>query len=143
MRRKVIREFNTEQLVRTFDNQRLKMKAIFESDILTPRSTSDFKGHQEKIPYFLASLKSAASIVPPYVQINVDPDIPAVIQLWTEIKCTICNVNQFMNTSLKLFCVEEVNGISSFSVDIHSPADLINIIVDLFLPTKRDLRDHI
>ena len=102
MRRKVIREFNTEQLVRTFDNQRLKMKAIFESDILTSRSTSDFKGHQEKIPYFVASLKSAASIVPPYGQINVDPDIPGVIQLWPEIKVIILNVNQFMKPFLKL-----------------------------------------
>ena len=48
-----------------------------------------------------------------------------------------------MNFFLKLFGVEEVNGISPFSVDMDSPADLLKLIKYLFCPPKRDLRDNI
>ena len=61
------------------------MKAIFESDILTSR----FQGIPRKIPDFVAILKEEASIVPQYGTINLDPDIPAVMQIWPEIKVII------------------------------------------------------
>ena len=69
-----------EQLVRIVDKKRLNTKAIFESDILTSRSMSDFNGYQETFPDLVPSPKVAASIVPPYGPINVDTDILAVIQ---------------------------------------------------------------
>ena len=51
--RQIIREFNMKQIVLIAENKSLKMKAIFESDLLTPRSTSDFKGYQETLPEFV------------------------------------------------------------------------------------------
>ena len=79
MWRQILREFNMEQIVRISDKQRLKMKSILESNILTSSSTSDFNGHQETYPDFVARLKEVASIVTTSDPINVDPDIPAVI----------------------------------------------------------------
>ena len=51
--RQIIREFNMAQLVCIFDKKRIKMKAIFESDLLTPSSTSDLKVCQETLPEFV------------------------------------------------------------------------------------------
>ena len=61
----ILKEFNMEHLVHIADKQRLKMKNIFNSDLLTSSTTSDFKGYNETFPDFLVSLKAAASIVPP------------------------------------------------------------------------------
>ena len=85
-----------EHFVSIVDTQHIKMKAIFESDLLISRSTSDFKVYQEIFPEFVSSLKEEASIVTPSGPINLYPDIPAVIYIWPEIKCIICNINQFM-----------------------------------------------
>ena len=81
MWRQIIREFKMEHLVRIIYKKHLKIKSIFGSDLLTSNSTSYFKGYQETCPDFVAILKAAASIVPPSGTINLDPDIPAVIQL--------------------------------------------------------------
>ena len=62
------------------------MKAIFESDLLTPRPKSDFKRCQEILPEFVWILKVAASIVPPSGTIKVDPDIPVVVHIWPGMK---------------------------------------------------------
>ena len=51
--RQIIREFNMKQIVFIADKKSLKMKAIFESELLTPRFTSDFKGYQETLPEFV------------------------------------------------------------------------------------------
>ena len=107
------------------------MKAIFESDLLTSRSV-----------YFVSILNVAVSSVPPYGKINVYPEIPAVIQLWPEIKGIICNINQFMKPFLKIFGVEEGNGPSPFYVDMDTLYDLIKPTKGLFLPPKRDLQDN-
>ena len=61
------------------------------------------------------------------------------MQLCTEIKGIICNANQFMKPFLKIFVVEEGNGLSPFSVYMDTPAELINIIEDFFQPPKRDI----
>ena len=54
-RRKILREFNMEQIVHIVDKHRLKMKSISESDLLTSNSTSSFKVYQEKILTFYQS----------------------------------------------------------------------------------------
>ena len=105
-------------------------------------SASDFKGYQETFHVFVSILKSAVLVVPPSGPINVDPDIPEGIHIWTEIKVFICNANQFMKPFLKLFGVEEVNGLSPFAVDIDILYDLIKLIEYLFLPPKRDLQGN-
>ena len=53
-----------EHLVRIFDKKHLKIKSIFDSDLLTSSSTYAFKGYQEIFPGFLTSLKAEAFIVP-------------------------------------------------------------------------------
>ena len=80
--------------------------------------------------------------MPPSVPINVDPYIPVGIHLWPEIKSIIFNFNQFMKPFLKIFGVEEGNGLSPFSVDMDIPADLIKPIEYFFRPPNRDLRDN-
>ena len=92
-----------EQLVHIFYKQRLKMKYTCESDLFTSRSTSTFKRHQEIFTEFVVILKAVASNVTPYGTINLDPDIPAVIQIWPLTKGIICNVNQLMDPFLKIF----------------------------------------
>ena len=87
---------------------------------------SDLKVSQETFNEFLASLKEAASIVPKYGTINVDPDIPGVIQIWYEIKGIIYNFNKCMKPFLKWFGVEKGNGLSTFSVNMDRPGELIN-----------------
>ena len=104
--------------------------------------TSAFKGYQEIFPDFVASLKAAASMVQPYGPINIDPGIPAVIRLWTEIKGIIYNINQFMKPFLELFGVEEGNGLSPFSVDTDSPYDPIKLIEYFFRPPKIYLQEN-
>ena len=44
MCRQILREFNTEKIVRIVDKKHLKMKYIFENDLLASRPTSAFKG---------------------------------------------------------------------------------------------------
>ena len=51
--RHTIREFNMEQLVLIVDKKRLKMKTIFESDVLTPMLTSDINGYHETLTEFV------------------------------------------------------------------------------------------
>ena len=86
MWRHILREFNMEQLISIFGKQGLKMKAVFEIDILTSRSNSVSKVYQEKFPGFVSILKVAASTLSPYGPINVDPGIPEVIQIWSTVK---------------------------------------------------------
>ena len=71
------------------------MKVIFESDLLTPRSTYDSKGCQEPFPEFVYIPKVSASTVPPSCPIKVDPDIPVVVHIWPGMKGIICIVKNF------------------------------------------------
>ena len=82
MWQEILRKFDTEQILRIVDKKHLKMKAIYESDRLTSRCNSSFKGYQETFTNVLESLKAAASIIPPYGSINVDPVIPEVKHIW-------------------------------------------------------------
>ena len=47
---------------------------------------------------------------------------------------------EWMTPFLKLFGVEEGNGISPFAVEIRSPAELGSLIQNFFKPPKRDPR---
>ena len=47
-----------------------------------------------------------------------------------------------MKPLFKLFRVQEVNGILSFSVDMDITADLIKLIQYLFRPPNRDLQEN-
>ena len=142
MWRQILRGFYIKQLVRIVDNQHLKMKSVFQRYLLTSRSTSGFNEYQETFPGFLASLKEATSVVPPSGTINVDPDIPSVINLLPEIKVIIFSVNKFMKPFLMIFGRGGVNSLSPFSFDLDSPSDPIKFIEYLFQTPNRDLRDN-
>ena len=82
-------------------------------------------------------MKAAASTVKNCGTIDVELDIPEVIQIFPKVKGTINNVNHFMKPFLKIFGMEYGNGISPFAVDMDDPSDLRKLITYLFHPTKR------
>ena len=81
-----------EQLIRIVDKSNIRLDAIFESDLVTARSHTSFKGYQHTFPEFLQSLKkgSAGTTGRP---IHVDNDKPVVDELWEEVKGVIEVVN--------------------------------------------------
>ena len=108
-----------EQLIRIVDKSNIRLDAIFESDLVTARSHASFKGYQHTFLEFLQCLKkgSAGTTGGP---VHVDNDMPAVDQLWEEVKGVIEVVNSWMLPFLKVFGVEEGNGLSPFDSGMHS-----------------------
>ena len=47
-------------------------------------------------------------------------------------------VNRSMKPFLKLFGVEEGNGLLLFAGDINTPEELLSLVKDFFRPRKRD-----
>ena len=139
--RMMLREFTMEQLIRIVDKSNIRLDAIFESDLVTARSHTSFKGYQHTFPEFLQSLKkgSAGTTGGP---VHVDNDMPAVDQLWEEVKGVIEVVNSWMLPFLKVFGVEEGNGLSPFAVTIDKPSDLLALVEQFFKPPKRDNRGN-
>ena len=70
--------------------------------------------------------------------VNVDLDKPVVGQLWDETSGILQAATEWIILFLKLFEVEEGNGLSSFAIEICSPAELGNLIKAFFKPSKRD-----
>ena len=129
-----------EHLISIVDKQLLKMKDIFESDLLTSSYNSVLKGYQNIFLEFVSSLKASDLTEPPFGNINVDPYLLSVTHLWPKVKTIICNIKQFIKALFKIFVVEEGNCQSPSSVDMDSPGDLIKLIQDFFHTTKRYLR---
>ena len=102
---------------------------------MTARTHTEFKGYQQTFPEFVKTLKkgSAGATAGP---VNVDDDKPAVDQLWDEVKGVIEVVNSWMLPFLKVFGVEEGNGLSPFAVPIETPNDLITMVEQFFKPPK-------
>ena len=74
--------------------------------------------------------------------VNVDDDKSAVDQLWDEVKGVIEVVNSWMLPFLKVFGVEEGNGLSPFAVPIETPSYLLTVVEQFFKPPKRDNRGN-
>jgi len=107
--------------------------------LVTSRSDTSFKGYQHTFPEFLSSLRAGLdgySAGP----IHVDNSRPAVDQLWDEVQGVLEFTNLFMIPFLKLFGVEEGNGLSPFAVDISSPKDLLSLVETFFKPPKEETR---
>ena len=133
------REFNVEQLIRINQKTDIRLGAIFESDLVTTRSNSSFKGYQRTTPEFLESMKSDSS-ADAAGPVDVDLEKPAVDQLWDEVKGIIDVVNACMVPFLKLFGVEDGNGLSPFATNVATPNDLKKMIEQFFRRTKQDPR---
>ena len=58
--RMLLREFNMEQLIRIVERSNTRLDAIFESNLVTSRSDTTFKGYQQTFPEFLSSLWSGS-----------------------------------------------------------------------------------
>ena len=71
---------------------------------------------------------------------DVDLDEKAVDQLWSEVKGVMEVALAWMKPFLKLFGVEEGNGLSPFAVGIDSPSDLVAMIEQFFRRPKADPR---
>jgi len=135
--RMMLREFNVEQIIRIIDRSNIRLDAIFLSNLVTARNHTSFKGYQQTFPEFLDTLKkgSAGATAGP---VHVNNDEPAVDQLWDEVKGVIEVVNSWMLPFLKVFGVEEGNGLSPFAVAIESPSDIQALIDKFFKSPKRD-----
>ena len=68
--------------------------------------------------------------------------MPAVTQLWSEFSKIVKTTNDVMLPFLKLFGVEEGNGISPFARTFETPSDLIDVINKFFQPPPSDARDR-
>jgi len=139
--RMMLREFNVEQIIRIVDRSNIRLEAIFASNLVTARSHTSFKGYQQTFPEFLKTLKQGSAGATPG-PVHVDNDKPAVDQLWDEVKGVIEVVNSWMLPFLKVFGVEEGNGLSPFAVAIEKPSDLLALVEQFFKPPKRDKRGN-
>ena len=139
--RMLLREFNMEQLLRIVEKSKIKLDAIFESGLVTSRSKTYFKGYQQTYPEFIESLVASSnggiSMSGP---VNVDLNMPAVDQLWDEVKGVMEVTTAWMKPFLNLFGVTEGNGLSPFATDINTPSDLMVMVKQFFRPPKRDTR---
>ena len=138
--RMILREFNVEQLIRIVQKSMIKTNALFESQLVTSRSSTTFKGHQNTFPEYLAAMQadmSGAIAGPVHVTLDCTP---AVTQLWNEVKGVIEVTNSFMLPFLKLFGVEVGNGLSPFATNIDTPDDLVIQLRQFFRPARRDAR---
>ena len=68
--------------------------------------------------------------------------MPAVTQLWSEFSRIVKTTNDVMLPFLKLFGVEEGNGVSPFARTFDTPSDLIAVINKFFQPPPSDPRDR-
>ncbi len=64
--------------------------------------------------------------------------MPAVNQLWTEFSKIVKTANAVVVPFLKLFGVEEGNGLSPFARTFDSPNDLSTVISAYFQPPESD-----
>ena len=67
--------------------------------------------------------------------------MPPVTQLWSEFSKIVKTTNDVMLPFLKMFGVEEGNGISPFARNFENPSDLIAAINTFFMPPASDPRD--
>jgi hypothetical protein len=120
--RQMLQEFNSEQFVRLVDMLRIKLNAIFESELLTNCNKS--KGYLASFPHFVKSLMMGSKH-PLAGPVDVDLSKPAVSQLWNEVSGVINTVNKVCRPLLEKFGIVEGNGLSPFAVDMHKPEDLL------------------
>ena len=132
----MLREFNSEHFVRLVDKLRIKLNAIFKSELLTNHNKS--KGYLASFPDFVKSLMMGSKH-PLAGPVDVDLSKPAVTQLWNEVSEAINTVNKVCRPLLEKFGIVEGNGLSPFAVDMHKPEDLLALFT-LFCqsPPKRD-----
>lgn len=140
MWRTIRREFNMEQLVRIVQKSILRTNCIFEGNLATHRSKRGGSGYQATFPDFIKSIQAEASEMNANCgPVHVDLQKPAVDQLWSVVQGQIKSVNQKMKPFLKIFGVEEGNGLSPFACDITSPRHLHDLTVEFFkAPPKKD-----
>ena len=90
---------------------------------------------------FLLFLNGSESTLPAG-PVEVDLHMPAVNQLWSEFIRIVKTTNDVMLPFLKLFGVEEGNGVSPFARTFDTPSDLIAVINKFFQPPPSDPRDR-
>ena len=74
--RMVQREFNIEHLFRIVEKLNARLEVIFESNLVTSRTSTSFKGYQTKLPEFLDSMKAGfvgATAGPAEVDLDTAP----------------------------------------------------------------------
>jgi len=143
MYRMILREFNTEQVIRIVQKSIIKLDAVFESNLATSRSNTSFKGYQHTMYDYLNSLKAGSGPDMSVGPVHVDTNKSAVSQLWEEVKGVLHYTTAIMTGSLHLFGVVPGNGLSPFAVDIDTATDLQRLVELFFSPHKKGARGNI
>ena len=139
--RQLQREFNVEQFNNLVERMQLRVKSIFGSSLIPSRSSMG-KGYQATFADFINSLQNASAEPSQSGIIDVVLTDKAVTQLWPTVKAIFDKVNPMMTQFLKLFGVDELNGLSPFAAaNINSPQDLLSLIKAFYCAPKKDTRD--
>ena len=131
------REFRMEELIQIVQKSEIKVQALFESNLVTARSKSSFKGYSATFGDYLLSLKSGSRTSG---NVEVDLGKPAISQLWEEMKGIIAVANSFVLPFLEMFGAVEGNGLSPFARNFDSPNELKDEIEKFFRRQKPDRR---
>jgi len=139
--RQMQREFNVEQFINLVERMQMRVNSIFESRLVPSRSSMG-KGYQGTFADFINSLQNASAELSKSGIVDVVLTDKAVTQLWPTVKLIFDKVNPMMTQFLKLFGVDELNGLSPFAAaNINSPQDLLSLIKAFFCAPKKDTRD--
>ena len=136
----ILTEFNMEQLIHIVQKSITKLDTNSESDLVTPRFKTSFKGYQQPFPDYIKCFKSS-SIEDECNPVDLDLDKANINRLWDEATGVIEVKNCWMRPFLKVFGGEEGNGLSSFAVSIDIPGHLWKVVNQFSSPPKRDTRD--
>ena len=117
----ILQEFNMELLIWIVQKSIIKLQGIFESGLGTLRSNSAFKEYQLSLPYFVKSAQASNKSEETCGPVHVDPEEPAVDQLWDEFHGVMKTTAEWMVPFIELFGVEEGNGLTPFATEINTP----------------------
>ena len=126
-----------EHLIRIFQKSIIKLLAIFESGLVTSRRNSVFKGYQQSFPDFIESAQASNRSEETCGTMHVDLEERAVDQLWDEVHGFMKAITDWMVTFLELFGLEEGNGLSPFTTEVNTPAELSDHLKAFLKKTKR------
>ena len=116
----ILREFNMEKLIWIVQKRIINLQSIFENGLVTCKINSVFKGCQLSLFNFIESAQASNKSGETCGPVHVDLEDPAADQLWDEFHGVMKAPIDWMVPFLKLFEVEEGNGLSPFSTEINT-----------------------
>ncbi len=128
MLRQMCCEFNAEQFIHLIDKLRLKLDAIFGSNLETVCNKSRCKGYLNTFPDFLNCLIKGAKH-PLAGPSKVDLNKPAVHQQWGTVSEVINVVNKVARPFMEKNAIVNGNGLSPFAVKMDMSNNLRKLLI--------------